>query len=323
VFCVRGDGRHGSVLSFLPFPTFLKEKVHFMRFKNSYAAAVAAAVSAVVFSAAFQPAANATPIVIDSFTNQSSPTTIAGGTAAATGATYLSTPANGTAGNASGSLFPNRAFNGLAVQVFFGPSNSPLQTISGTFNTTTGTSLTMVNAKSAGTVPPADILQNYTSLVYSNAAPVNLAAVGFVPGNPNAKITIKKSAGNSSTGPFTGQIVINTGTGASLSYSVPRADWYSNTQLDIPLSSFFANGITDMANVNSITLTSLMDLQSANDSAVVRNAAYSNSVTFTEVSIVPEPTHMVFVAGIGAALGAWRLRKLRRSRTAAGDAIAG
>jgi hypothetical protein len=31
-------------------------KVHFMRFKNSYAAAVAAAVSAVVFSAAFQPA---------------------------------------------------------------------------------------------------------------------------------------------------------------------------------------------------------------------------------------------------------------------------
>ena len=37
-------------------PDRLPEKVHFMRFKNSYAAAVAAAVSAVVFSAAFQPA---------------------------------------------------------------------------------------------------------------------------------------------------------------------------------------------------------------------------------------------------------------------------
>jgi hypothetical protein len=49
-------GRHGLVLPFLPFPTFPEEKVHFMRFKNSYAAAVAAAVSAVVFSAAFQPA---------------------------------------------------------------------------------------------------------------------------------------------------------------------------------------------------------------------------------------------------------------------------
>ena len=37
---------------------------------------------------------------------------------------------------------------------------------------------------------------------------------------------------------------------------------------------------------------------------------------------VPEPTQMVSVASIGAAYGAWRLRKLRRSRTAAGDAIA-
>ena len=293
-----------------------------MRFKNSYAAAVAAAVAAVVFSAAFQPAANATPIVIDSFTNQSSPTTIAGGTAAATGAVYLSTPANGTAGNASGSLFPNRAFSGVAVQVFFGPPTSPLQTISGTFTTTTGTSLTMVNAKSAGTVTPANILQNYTSLAYSNAAPVNLAAIAFVPSNPNAKITIKKSAGNSATGPFTGQIQINTGTGSTLTYIVPRADWYSNTQLDIPLSSFNALGDLDMANVNSITLQSLMLLNSTVDDDTVRNAAYSNSVTFTEVSIVPEPTQMVSVAGIGAALGAWRLRKLRRSREAAGDAIA-
>jgi hypothetical protein len=56
-------------------------KVHFMRIQNSYATAVAAAVSAVVFSAAFQPAANAAPIVLDSFTNQSTPTTIASGTA--------------------------------------------------------------------------------------------------------------------------------------------------------------------------------------------------------------------------------------------------
>ena len=47
----------------------------------------------------------------------------------------------------------------------------------------------------------------------------------------------------------------------------------------------------------------------------------ANSETIQFVS-VPEPTHMVSVAGIGAAYGAWRLRKLRRSRTAAGEAIA-
>ena len=31
------------------------------------------------------------------------------------------------------------------------------------------------------------------------------------------------------------------------------------------------------------------------------------------IYVVPEPTQMVFVAGVGAALGAWRLRKLRRN----------
>jgi hypothetical protein len=51
-------------------------------------------------------------------------------------------------------------------------------------------------------------------------------------------------------------------------------------------------------------------------STAVKNQAFSASVTFTEIALVPEPTHMVFVAGIGAALGAWRMRKLRRNRAA-------
>ena len=286
-----------------------------MRFKNSYAAAVAAAVSAVVFSAAFQPAANAAPIVLDSFTNQSSPTTIASSTAALNGVTYLQTPANGTAGNASGSLFPNRAFFGTAVQVFFGPPTSPLQTMSGTFNTTTGTSLTMVNAKSAGSVTPANVLQNYSGLIYSSGSPVDLTALGFVTGD---SIRIKKSAGSSpGTSPFTGSVNISSGTGQA-SYSVSAAQWYSNTTLDIPFSSF--TGFLDLTQVNGINLYSNAILD--NETNSVKNTAFSTSVTFTEIALVPEPTHMVFVAGIGAALGAWRLRKLRRSREAAGDAIA-
>ena len=57
--------------------------------------------------------------------------------------------------------------------------------------------------------------------------------------------------------------------------------------------------------------------------------AFSGAVPQTQVwalykaQPVPEPTQMVSVAGIGAAYGAWRLRKLRRSREAAGEAIAG
>ncbi len=41
------------------------------------------------------------------------------------------------------------------------------------------------------------------------------------------------------------------------------------------------------------------------------NGSYFDNVTYSVV--VPEPTQMVFVAGVGAALGAWRLRKLRRN----------
>jgi hypothetical protein len=50
-----------------------------------------------------------------------------------------------------------------------------------------------------------------------------------------------------------------------------------------------------------------------NTATLAGSTAYSATANFTAIT-VPEPTHMVFVAGVGAALGAWRLRKLRRSR---------
>ena len=188
--------------------------------------------------------------------------------------------------------------------------------MSGTFNTTTGTSLTMVNAKSAGSVTPANVLQNFTSIAYSSGSAVNLAGLGFVAGD---SIRIKKSAGSSpGTSAFTGSISIGSGTG-SAQYQLTAAQWFSNTTLDIPFSSF--TGFLDLTSVNTISVTSSAILDSQTD--VVKNQAYNASVTLTEIALVPEPTHMVFVAGIGAGLGAWRRRKLRRSREAAGDATAG
>ncbi len=278
-----------------------------MRIRSSFATAVAAAVSAVVFSAAFQPAANAAPIVLDSFTNQSTPTTIASSTASLSPGNYLSTPANGTAGNPTGSLFPDRSFTATQVQLFFGAPTSPLQTMSGTFNTTTGTSLTMVNAKSAGSGTAANVLQSYATLGYSSGSPVDLAALGFVAGD---SIRIKKSAGSSpGTSAFGGNIQIASGTGLA-NYQLTAAQWFSNTTLDIPFSSF--TGFLDLTSVNQISMISRAILDGESD--VVKNQAFSASVTFTEIALVPEPTHMVFVAGIGAALGAWRMRKLRRNR---------
>jgi len=44
----------------------------------------------------------------------------------------------------------------------------------------------------------------------------------------------------------------------------------------------------------------------------VGSVAYANAMQ-VRLLVVPEPTQMVFVAGVGAALGAWRLRKLRRN----------
>jgi hypothetical protein len=48
----------------------------------------------------------------------------------------------------------------------------------------------------------------------------------------------------------------------------------------------------------------------------------NNGETFSVVA-VPEPTQMVSVAAVGAMYGAWRLRKLRRSRITSGDVTAG
>lgn len=62
-------------------------------------------------------------------------------------------------------------------------------------------------------------------------------------------------------------------------------------------SLFDAFGITNgwMANSNS---------------ALNTNGSYFDNITY---SVVPEPTQMVSVAAIGAALGMWRMRKLRRN----------
>jgi hypothetical protein len=49
----------------------------------------------------------------------------------------------------------------------------------------------------------------------------------------------------------------------------------------------------------------------SSNSSLNTNGSYFDNVTYSVV--VPEPTQMVFAAGVGAALGAWRLRKLRRN----------
>jgi hypothetical protein len=60
------------------------------------------------------------------------------------------------------------------------------------------------------------------------------------------------------------------------------------------------------------TFTADSATQSFQSIGGVGQVAYASAMQ-VRLLVVPEPTQMVFVAGVGAALGAWRLRKLRRN----------
>jgi hypothetical protein len=258
VLCVRGDGRHGSVLPSLPSPNFRREKVHFMRIQNSYAAATfAAAIAAVVCSAAFQPAQA-----------------------------------------------------GIVVTASQSGSNVVL-TVSGS-----------LNLAGLGT-PSAGILD---TLAVSGTAPREIPPVG----------TLSILGGGGSIGNSFDQYEI---LGDMFAGQFP----FTNMSGETNASSQFGTGgfvVTAISGLGSTVLgvpagyVSNSPIASYNLTATYNNLTladfgwfYSNPRTLTlpngdTIVAVPEPTHMVFVAGVGAALGAWRLRKLRRSGEVAGEAVA-
>jgi hypothetical protein len=89
-------------------------------------------------------------------------------------------------------------------------------------------------------------------------------------------------------------------------YSLP-SNWAPNQTYYIPFASFVPSG--DPVNFAAVSYFAF----GFNVDPAPGNVSSSGQVEFTLVA-VPEPTHMVSVAGVGAALGAWRLRKLRRNR---------
>jgi hypothetical protein len=71
-------------------------------------------------------------------------------------------------------------------------------------------------------------------------------------------------------------------------------------------------GLTHKTHIAYITGTFTADstTQSFQSIGGVGSTAYANAM---QIRIVPEPTQMVSVAAIGAALGMWRTRKLQRN----------
>jgi hypothetical protein len=267
-----------------------------MRFKNSLAAAVAAAVSAVVFSAAFQPA-EASTITIDSFT-QAQVATGSGGPAVPIVSTSVDEP-----GSFGG--FDTRLIEGQYAQNVTRGTRTVVATSNGSG---TGTLQLTNNGSGNGATVAEDAVSVFS---YTTGGAVDLTGQQY----PGFWI---ETAATSSTpsDAFKGFIQVSTSGGQSVTYDLPGM-WAPNTGTGILFSTLTAiNPSLNFTQVEQVTVGI------KNTATLPGSTPYNATAQFTLIA-VPEPTQMVFVAGVGAALGAWRLRKLRRSREAAGDAIAG
>jgi len=278
-----------------------QERELFMRIQNSFAAAAAAAVAAVVFSAAFQPA-EASIIVIDDFTQVQTDTgSGSGASVAINNDLVLGTPSFGG--------FDQRSFYGSYQQA----TTRGFRTVSASSSGGQGTLLLSNDGVGSGTTSaaqtfnfgPAYVVMDYVN----NVAPftVNLTGQQY---EGFWIETLSTSA--TPTGSFKGFVDVTEGADEIVRYTLPSM-WPSNTAIGIPFTSF--PGI-DFTQVTGVTFGII------NTTPLPGNTAYNATANFKAIS-VPEPTQMVSVAAVGATYGAWRLRKLRRSRPVAGEAITG
>jgi hypothetical protein len=255
-----------------------------MNTKSSFATAVVAAVAAIGLSAAFQPAP-ASASVIDNFT----------------------VPVTATASGGSG-VFSVSASDGT-----FGPFNQRTAGAIWSQNTTranrtvsaisTGTGVGRLqlfqSSTSSGSTNPE---QAYSEFLYENAggAPVNLQTLGTA-----FSIT---TLATSTTGDFRGFVDLYDEGGVVAQYTLSTM-WAPNTTTTIPFTVF-----TDASPTLDLTKVQVVYVGIRNQNELVGATLNSATAEFASIAVVPEPTQIVSLAGIGLAYGAFRLRKLRRDR---------
>jgi len=259
-----------------------------MRFKNSYAAAVAAAVAAIAFIPATP--VGATPVVIDSFTTGL-------GTVAGSGSTtfYLSQ-------NFSIGALP---FDTRTVGVGGDPDVADPAPEYAASQTISGGSLAMSLSKTVSGSTPGMQLFNQLSWFNADSTPVNFTTGG------NDAIRFSKSSGSYSdgTGGLTASIYISSGT-ASATYIFTPAQWYSGATLEIPFANFtIDSGPMDWTQVDAMAFNTF-----SNGDAPSPGGALNATVTLTEVALVPEPATVTTVGAAVAAAAAGLLVRRRRSR---------
>ena len=168
--------------------------------------------------------------------------------------------------------------------------------------------LSLTNSSPLGTGTTASGAASIYMGYFNNASPFTVDLTG----QQYAGFWIETGTTVNTGSGFKGYVSVVDGNNVEFTYTLPSM-WPSNQAIGIPFTSF--PGV-------DFTQVSQLYVGIKNTTTLPGNTPYNGTANFTAIS-VPEPTQMVSVAAVGAMYGAWRLRKLRRSREAAGDAIAG
>jgi hypothetical protein len=105
------------------------------------------------------------------------------------------------------------------------------------------------------------------------------------------------------------------------------AFFFQSQQGNVVLPTTYVSdaAITNLATYNGTNLATTFGYSTLGTwaSPVLERSYTLQGGNTIRVYSVPEPSQMLLLAGAGVSFGAWRLRKLRRSRMMAGDATAG
>ena len=264
--------------------------------------------SAVVFSAAFQPA-EAGFVTIDNFGNSGTNTATTSGTTLSSALQNVVQPIT--------TVFDSREIAQGYTQ-YGGSGSRTAALFSGTAVVTGGIGTFSVSKAALPSGNSYNTLNLANTVTWSNAdfSPVNLLGDGVGGFNDRMKFVIPSWTQSGTYPSSYANVYIS-----DVNSDQASLDWSGGAPIgttEVPFSSFVLSGTSfDWGAVTSVMYDSAVTPPSGGV-----NGALTNAIQFDLIQAVPEPTQMVSVAAVGAMYGAWRLRKLRRSRMTAGDAIA-
>ena len=259
-----------------------------MCFRSSFATLVAVAGAALMFSVAL-PTANGSILVIDQFTQS--------GTAASFGGSTVNTVTGSITVSGTFGVFDRRG-----QEVLYAQAASRGFRVADAISTGTGSgALRLINTGLGnGLTIPGDA-NSYFTYFSGDGSSKDLTGQQSTGFRVETLVTFASPPGS-----FVGYMQVTTGGFANSAEVLFPSMWDANTGIEIPFSSF--PGL-DFTQVDVVTIGI------KNPATLAGSMTYNAFAEFASISVVPEPSQLVLVASVGATLGAWRLRKLRRVKS--------